>query len=100
VKPKPLNGQRIAEAPRRQQAGARACSFDDRVCRLSRAVPERLDPRQQFLTGHSLLLGGVLHRIENADFEFARRRKRLGSNQFAFVIEQDEIGERAADIHT
>ena len=89
----------VSPKPRgREQAGARAVAFDDRVGRLRRAVPERGDLREQLLAGHALLLGGVLHRVEHADLEFARRRKRLGRGQFAVLVEQDEIGERAADI--
>ncbi|MBA4220773.1 MAG: hypothetical protein C0458_08610 [Methylobacterium sp.] len=94
-----LDRQRVAEAARGDEPGPGAVALDDGVRRLRRAMAEGDHPGEQFLAGHAALAGGILDGVEDADLELARRRQRLRRHQRPVLVQHDEIGEGAADIH-
>ncbi len=92
--PQPPQLEHVAEAGRRQQRAARALPFEHRVRGDRRRVHDLRDARGR--------RPGLLQQLEDALDDAARvvvgRRQHLLRAQRAVGAEQDDVGERAADV--
>jgi hypothetical protein len=94
----PLQRQRVAEAAGGDETGGGAGALDQGVGGLGGAMAESGDAAKKLFRPQSLCFRSHRDRIEDALFQFAGRRGRLGGRDIAALIHQHQVGKGAADV--
>ena len=89
--------QRVAEALGHERAGAGAVAGERRVRRDGRAVDDEVDRGHELGERHAEPIGDLLQAADEALRRVVRRRARL-VHELDGVAEDEEVGERAADV--